>query len=89
VPRKIWPIVEPGKPPSHSRPHRQPLVGHVAKREDLRAQFQSAIYGQVTLVPISGAAGKGKTTLVDDRAIDAANTEMLVLPGLFQDLTTT
>ena len=51
------------------------------RRGDLRARLQSAIYGQGNQVPIGGESGIDKTTLVDDLASDAANTEILVLRG--------
>jgi DNA-binding CsgD family transcriptional regulator len=69
--------------------HKPVLVGRERERELLRALLERASEGQGTLALLSGEAGIGKTTLVDDLVQHAAASGFLVLSGGCYDLTTT
>jgi predicted ATPase len=65
------------------------FVGRDRERAQLRDLLNAAIAGHGSLVLISGEAGIGKTTLVDDLAQQAEDGGVLVLSGGCYDLTTT
>ncbi|HET9014903.1 MAG TPA: AAA family ATPase, partial [Thermomicrobiaceae bacterium] len=65
------------------------LVGRERERSLLRAQLETALHGRGGLVLVSGDAGIGKTTLLEDLATDAEKTGCFVLWGHAYDLTVT
>ncbi|MEI2616398.1 MAG: AAA family ATPase [Thermomicrobiales bacterium] len=65
------------------------IVGRERERGILRAQLRSALDGVGCLVLVSGEAGIGKTTLIDDLAGAAAARGCLVLWGHAYDLSVT
>ncbi len=65
------------------------LVGRERERESLRSALETSISGRGRLVLVSGEAGIGKTTLVEDLAWQATERGMLVLSGGCYDLATT
>ncbi len=69
--------------------HKPVLVGRERERQALRALLGRASEGSGTLVLLSGEAGIGKTTLVDDLVRNAAASGFFVLSGGCYDLTTT
>ena len=66
-----------------------PIVGREREQAELRQILDEAIAGHGSLVLISGEAGIGKTTLVDDLIQEARQRDCLVLTGGCYDLTTT
>ncbi len=70
---------------------RQPasIFGREREQVRLRELLDQAIAGQGSLVLVSGEAGIGKTTLVNDLARKANADDILVLSGGCYDLTTT
>ncbi|CAN5641674.1 hypothetical protein BH23CHL2_BH23CHL2_21940 [soil metagenome] len=72
-----------------SAPHTNAIVGRERERTQLRQILHGAITGHGSLVLISGEAGIGKTTLVDDLIEHAKEQSCLVLTGGCYDLTTT
>ena len=69
--------------------HKPVLVGRERERQALRALLERTSEGHGTLVLLTGEAGIGKTTLVDDLNQRAAAGSFLVLSGGCYDLTTT
>ena len=67
----------------------QPIIGRDRERAQLRELLDAAIAGHGSLALISGEAGIGKTTLVDDLITSARDAGCLVLSGGCYDLTTT
>lgn len=65
------------------------IYGRDRERAQLRELLDEAIAGHGSLVLISGEAGIGKTTLVDDLILTAQERGCLVLAGGCYDLTTT
>ncbi len=65
------------------------IYGRDRERAQLRELLEDAIAGHGSLVLISGEAGIGKTTLVDDLIHEAEQRGCLVLTGGCYDLTTT
>ena len=65
------------------------IYGRNRERSQLRELLDDAIAGHGSLVLISGEAGIGKTTLVDDLIHQAEQHRCLVLSGGCYDLTTT
>ena len=65
------------------------IYGRDRERAQLREILDDAIAGHGSLVLISGEAGIGKTTLVDDLIHEARERGCLVLAGGCYDLTTT
>ena len=65
------------------------IYGRDRERAQLRELLDDAIAGHGSLVLISGEAGIGKTTLVDDLIHEARDRNCLVLTGGCYDLTTT
>ncbi|HUG16160.1 MAG TPA: AAA family ATPase [Thermomicrobiales bacterium] len=65
------------------------IAGREREREQLRETLERALSGAGSLVLISGEAGIGKTTLVEDLALRAEEHGALVLSGGCYDLTTT
>ena len=65
------------------------IYGRDRERAQLRELLDDAIAGHGSLVLISGEAGIGKTTLVDDLIHEAEQRNCLVLTGGCYDLTTT
>ncbi|CAN5628991.1 AAA family ATPase [soil metagenome] len=71
------------------RGERPVIYGRDRERARLRELLNDAIAGHGSLVLISGEAGIGKTTLVDDLIQEARERDCLVLAGGCYDLTTT
>ena len=71
------------------RGERPMIYGRDRERAQLRELLDDAIAGHGSLVLISGEAGIGKTTLVDDLIHEAEQRNCLVLTGGCYDLTTT
>ncbi|MEZ4522131.1 MAG: ATP-binding protein [Thermomicrobiales bacterium] len=71
------------------RGERPVIYGRDRERAQLRELLDDAIAGHGSLVLISGEAGIGKTTLVDDLIHEAEERDCLVLTGGCYDLTTT
>ena len=71
------------------RGERPVIHGRDRERDQLRELLDDAIAGHGSLVLISGEAGIGKTTLVDDLIHEAEQRDFLVLSGGCYDLTTT
>ena len=71
------------------RGERPVIYGRDRERAQLSELLDDAISGQGSLVLISGEAGIGKTTLVDDLIYEAEQRSCLVLSGGCYDLTTT
>ena len=69
--------------------NRPEIIGRQRERQFLRDLLASAIAGQGGLVLVSGEAGIGKTTLVDELITHARDAGALVLTGGCYDLTTT
>ncbi len=69
--------------------HKPVLVGRERERQALRALLERTTEGHGALVLLSGEAGIGKTTLVDDLVQHATGEGVLVLSGGCYDLTTT
>ena len=65
------------------------IVGRGREQQLLRVVLERALEGHGTLVLVSGEAGIGKTTLIDDLTDEAAAHGALVLHGGCYDLTTT
>jgi hypothetical protein len=65
------------------------LVGREREQGILRGQLTSMLAGHGSLVLVSGEAGIGKTTLVDDLTIEAEEQGCLVLWGHAYDLSVT
>jgi DNA-binding CsgD family transcriptional regulator/tetratricopeptide (TPR) repeat protein len=65
------------------------LFGRRRERAQLRELLASAVAGRGRLALVSGEAGIGKTTLIEDLARAAAARDCLVLVGRCYDLTTT
>jgi DNA-binding CsgD family transcriptional regulator/tetratricopeptide (TPR) repeat protein len=65
------------------------MVGRERERAQLRRALETACAGVGRLVLVSGEAGIGKTTLVEDLAVQAEALGALVLSGGCYDLTTT
>ena len=65
------------------------IYGRERERTQLRELLDDAVAGHGSLVLISGEAGIGKTTLVDDLIYEAEERSCLVLTGGCYDLTTT
>lgn len=71
------------------RGERPVIYGRERERAQLRELLDDAMTGHGSLVLISGEAGIGKTTLVDDLLEDATERGCLVLAGGCYDLTAT
>ncbi|MEZ4573180.1 MAG: AAA family ATPase [Thermomicrobiales bacterium] len=71
------------------QPQAEALVGREREQQHLRDLLADARTGRGRLVLISGEAGIGKTTLVDDLVHEAKQRDCLVLSGGCYDLTTT
>ena len=69
--------------------NRPEIIGRQRERQFLRNLLASAIAGQGGLVLVSGEAGIGKTTLIDELITHARDAGALVLTGGCYDLTTT
>lgn len=69
--------------------HKPVVVGRERERQTLRTLLERVSEGSGTLVLLSGEAGIGKTTLVDDLIDRARGDGVLVLTGGCYDLTTT
>ena len=65
------------------------LVGRARERDSLRSALETSIGGRGRLVLVSGEAGIGKTTLVEDLAWQATEQGALVLSGGCYDQATT
>ncbi len=65
------------------------IYGRDRERAQLHELLDDAIAGQGSLALISGEAGIGKTTLVDDLMHEAGQHDCLILSGGCYDLTTT
>lgn len=65
------------------------IVGRETEREQLRAAVEATCTGNGGLVLIGGEAGIGKTTLVEQLAVDAVDRGARVLTGACYDLATT
>ena len=74
---------------SRRRGERPVIYGRDRERAQLRELLDDAIAGHGSLVLVSGEAGIGKTTLVDDLIHEAEQQDCLVLTGGCYDLTTT
>jgi hypothetical protein len=72
-----------------SQRERPLLVGREREQGLLRTQLDAMLQGTGSLVLIGGEVGIGKTTLVDDLAIDAEDQGCLVLWGHAYDLSVT
>ncbi len=66
-----------------------PLVGRGRERVLLLQMLDAVEQGTGSLMLVSGEAGIGKTTLVEDLAVQARSRDLLVLTGGCYDLTTT
>jgi ATP/maltotriose-dependent transcriptional regulator MalT len=66
-----------------------PIVGREREQAQLRQVLDDALTGHGRLVLLSGEAGIGKTTLVNDLLTSARDNDCLVLSGGCYDLTTT
>ena len=67
----------------------QPIIGRDRERAQLRELLNAAIAGHGSLALISGEAGIGKTTLVNDLVRQAGHLQALVLSGGCYDMVTT
>ena len=67
----------------------QPIIGREREQAQLRGLLDAAISGHGPLVLVSGEAGIGKTTLVNDLITSARDEGCLILAGGCYDLTTT
>ncbi len=65
------------------------LIGRTHEQAILRQHREAAIAGQGSVVLVSGEAGIGKTTLVQDLAVDAQEHGMSILWGRAYDLSVT
>ena len=79
-------MVDPSSRPAAPRPF---LVGRERERASLRQSLEDSIKACGSLVLISGEAGIGKTTLVEDLSFLASERDVLVLSGGCYDLATT
>jgi hypothetical protein len=81
--------IETHRAESVSHRERPLLVGREREQGMLRARLSAMLAGQGSVVLVGGEAGIGKTTLVEDLAIDAEEQGCLVLWGHAYDLSVT
>ena len=76
-------------PRTHAFRRNHPLVGRVPEQTFLREEFAAARAGQGRFVLVSGEAGIGKTTLVQDLVGEARTRDANILQAHCYDLTNT